>query len=184
MIDPVTGDFLFSTFGGGSRVLVVRGFRPPPPQLPPPVAGKNVNAFTARGTVRIRRPGGKVRHARPGQQIPVGTTVDTLKGRVTLVAAGNQTATFYAGVFRLGAGQGRHAADHAHARRAAPLRPRQARDAAAKRKKKRRLWGDGKGRFRTKGEYSSATVRGTKWLVEDRCTKHAHEGHERSGRRA
>jgi ferric-dicitrate binding protein FerR (iron transport regulator) len=40
---------------------------------------------------------------------------------------------------------------------------------AAKRKKKRRLWGDGSGRFRTEGEYSSATVRGTKWLVEDRC---------------
>ena len=39
---------------------------------------------------------------------------------------------------------------------------------AAKRKK-RRLWGNGKGRFRTKGSFSSATVRGTKWLTEDRC---------------
>ena len=26
--DPVTGDFLFSTFGGGDRVIVVRGFNP------------------------------------------------------------------------------------------------------------------------------------------------------------
>lgn len=26
--DPITGDFLFSTFGGGNRVLVVRGFNP------------------------------------------------------------------------------------------------------------------------------------------------------------
>lgn len=26
--DPVTGDFLFSTYGGGNRVLVVRGFTP------------------------------------------------------------------------------------------------------------------------------------------------------------
>ena len=42
--------------------------------------------------------------------------------------------------------------------------------AAAKRKKKRRLWGDGQGKFRTEGSYSSATVRGTKWLVQDRCT--------------
>ena len=32
-----------------------------------------------------------------------------------------------------------------------------------------RLWGDGKGRFRTKGKYGAATVRGTKWLTEDRC---------------
>ena len=41
--------------------------------------------------------------------------------------------------------------------------------AAATKKKKRRLWGDGSGRFRTKGKHSAATVVGTKWLVEDRC---------------
>ena len=29
LIDPVTGDFIFSTFGGGDRVLVVRGFSLP-----------------------------------------------------------------------------------------------------------------------------------------------------------
>ena len=28
---------------------------------------------------------------------------------------------------------------------------------------------DGKGRFRTSGSYGSATVRGTKWLVQDSC---------------
>jgi hypothetical protein len=33
----------------------------------------------------------------------------------------------------------------------------------------RQVWGDGKGRFRTKGRYSSATVRGTRWLTADRC---------------
>jgi hypothetical protein len=38
-----------------------------------------------------------------------------------------------------------------------------------KKKSVRRLWGDGKGRFRTKGRYSAATVRGTHWLTEDRC---------------
>ncbi|MFN0012358.1 MAG: hypothetical protein ACKVS8_12025 [Phycisphaerales bacterium] len=31
LIDPVTGDFLFSTFGGGDRVLVVGGFNIPAP---------------------------------------------------------------------------------------------------------------------------------------------------------
>ena len=40
---------------------------------------------------------------------------------------------------------------------------------AAAKKKKRRLWGDGSGKFRTKGKHSAATVVGTKWLVEDRC---------------
>lgn len=34
-IDPVTGDFLFSTFGGGSRVVRVSGFIAPPP-IPEP----------------------------------------------------------------------------------------------------------------------------------------------------
>jgi hypothetical protein len=31
------------------------------------------------------------------------------------------------------------------------------------------LWGPGKGKFRTRGRYSSATVRGTSWFVQDRC---------------
>jgi hypothetical protein len=41
----------------------------------------------------------------------------------------------------------------------------------AKRSKRkvRRLWGRGEGDFRTAGQRSSATVRGTWWLVEDRC---------------
>ena len=29
LIDPVTGDFIFSTFGGGNRVLVIKGFTQP-----------------------------------------------------------------------------------------------------------------------------------------------------------
>jgi hypothetical protein len=45
--------------------------------------------------------------------------------------------------------------------------------AAAKEKPKpqavRRLWGKGKGSYRTKGRYSSGTVRGTWWLTVDRC---------------
>jgi len=33
----------------------------------------------------------------------------------------------------------------------------------------RQLWGNGKGRFRTRGRYAAATVRGTFWLTADRC---------------
>ena len=33
----------------------------------------------------------------------------------------------------------------------------------------RQLWGNGKGRFRTRGRYAAATVRGTYWLTADRC---------------
>ena len=37
VLDPLTGDFLFSTFGGGDRVVRVAGFtEPPPPMIPEP----------------------------------------------------------------------------------------------------------------------------------------------------
>jgi ferric-dicitrate binding protein FerR (iron transport regulator) len=42
--------------------------------------------------------------------------------------------------------------------------------AAAARRRGRKLWGsDDGGRFRTHGKNSHATVRGTRWLVQDRC---------------
>ena len=40
---------------------------------------------------------------------------------------------------------------------------------AKKKRRTRRLWGSGRGKFRTRGQYSAATVRGTTWLVEDSC---------------
>jgi hypothetical protein len=33
----------------------------------------------------------------------------------------------------------------------------------------RKLWGDGKGRFRMRGLYAVVTVRGTRWLLQDSC---------------
>ncbi len=47
---------------------------------------------------------------------------------------------------------------------------RKARASQKKKPKSRKLWGDGKGKFRTNGSYAAATVRGTKWLVQDTCT--------------
>src|SRR3954447_18519816 len=40
---------------------------------------------------------------------------------------------------------------------------------AASTKTIRQLWGKAKGRFRTRGRFASATVRGTVWLTRDRC---------------
>ena len=42
--------------------------------------------------------------------------------------------------------------------------------ASAKKPKSRKLWGQGSGKFRTVGHYSAATVRGTRWLVQDSCS--------------
>ncbi len=41
LIDPFTGDFLFSTFGGGNQVVVISGFKaptPPSPAVPEPAS--------------------------------------------------------------------------------------------------------------------------------------------------
>ena len=100
------------------------------------------------------------------QQVPVGSTFDTSKGRVNLVAARPAALVVLPGRLQARPGQGRQAAQHAHADRQARLR-QAAR--TPRPKKKRRLWGDGKGKFRTKGKHSAATVVGTRWLVEDRC---------------
>ncbi|MGH2803549.1 MAG: hypothetical protein ACRDL4_10955, partial [Thermoleophilaceae bacterium] len=45
------------------------------------------------------------------------------------------------------------------------------RDASAARHRRRirRVRGQARGRFRTRGRYSSATVRGTRWATIDRC---------------
>jgi hypothetical protein len=150
---------------------------PPPPvtgggaqDLPEPVAGENVNVLPKSGTVKVRLPGRRrFRTLTEGEQLPVGTIVDTLKGRVTLVAAGGQTADFYGGIFRIGQGKG--AKPLTTLTLVEKLRCTRSGKAsmAAKKKRKRRLWGDGSGRFRTKGKHSAATVVGTKWLVEDKC---------------
>ena len=50
--------------------------------------------------------------------------------------------------------------------------------AAGNKRVLRRLWGKGKGRFRTKGRHAAATVRGTSWSIADRCDSTAVRVHE------
>jgi len=146
------------------------GARPPQAELPPPVAGETVNVSRARGVVKIKLPGSnEFFELEDGQQVPVGSTFDTSKGRVNLLAAGSQRAWFYRGVFKLGQTKGAKPLSTLTLTGRLNCGAGKANAAAKKKKKKRRLWGDGKGKFRTKGEFSSATVRGTRWLVEDRC---------------
>jgi CSLREA domain-containing protein len=146
-------------------------------QLPPPVIREKVNMIPARGTIRVKRPGAKRfrKLAVNGAQLPVGTTVDALNGRVTIVAAsdaqgGTDTAVFYGGIFKIGQTKGKKPTTILSLTEKLSCPKAGAASIAAKRKKKRRLWGDGEGKFRTKGKHSAATVVGTKWLVEDRCT--------------
>jgi hypothetical protein len=142
------------------------------PGVGEPVFHKTVVVKAVSGKVRIRRPGSNDFVDLTGSAgIPLGSTVDTLAGVVELTSvpkAGGQpqSSRFYEGVFKVT--QPGSVTSLALTEPLASCRGG-GRSAAATKKKQRHLWGDGKGSFRTSGKYSSATVRGTKWLVKDSC---------------
>jgi hypothetical protein len=165
-----------------ARTLTVSAAQVPPPQ---PLLGKQGVARPVRGIVRIRLPGTK-KFVRLTEltAIPNGTEIDARRGRVLITvlhdASGRlDAARFYAGRFIFNQGKGAtpittlklsggsFASCKTRARRSVLAVAASAR--AGKKKPVRKLWGDGRGRFRTRGKYGAATVRGTKWLTQDRC---------------
>jgi hypothetical protein len=112
------------------------------------------------------------------QNVPLGSTIDVKHGKIVLTSVPRnggkpQSAKFYGGIFKLTQPGGITQLTLNEPLARCPRRHASAATAtAAARKKKpkaRRLWGDGHGAFRTKGQYSAATVRGTKWFVQDSC---------------
>ena len=162
------------------------GDEAPPIVLPKPAAelaepGRSVGTAVKSGTVMARVPGSETFvPVDPTLPVPVGTVLDTTDGVLTLTAAADlrgatQTADFTGGRFRVT--QARAATmttvlrltggSFKHCRRATASGA--VARAAGRRRAVRKLWGSGKGRFRTRGRSSAATVRGTVWTVEDRC---------------
>ena len=155
--------------------------------MPQPLLGKQGVARVISGKVRYRLPGQKkFRRMTDLTAIPNGTEIDARKGKVLLTVLHDASgrldgARFYDGRFIFQPGQGRGAAHHAqaherHARQVpqaqggrGPARSRVAAKIPRSGERGRRLWGNGRGRFRTRGRYGAATVRGTKWLTDDRC---------------
>jgi hypothetical protein len=181
-VDPGPGG---RAYGIAVDALSSAAASPGPSSLPVPRFARGVNAEVVSGTVRIRLPG-KRGFAPLGSasQLPFGTIVDARRGRVRITAAADaaghlQVGEFYEGEFRLRQVRrpksivelelfGSSFAGCGSAQRSTA----RARGAIAARVSKRRirhLWGDAKGRWRTTGRVSSATVRGTMWRVEDRC---------------
>jgi len=122
------------------------------------------------GTVRIKRPGSNTYvELASSAEIPVGSTVDTKRGAVSISDGAGGRAEFSDGIFKLTRAGGVTVLTLTE-----PLtgckKPSGRASAAAKKVKTRKLWGKGKGAFRTAGKYSAATVRGTTWLVQDTCT--------------
>jgi hypothetical protein len=146
---------------------------PPPVEPPQPEQGKSVVAGKVSGTIRIRLKNGKFKTLGANESIPLGSTIDATKGRVRLTSAAGggktQTADFYKGQFKITQTKGKKPITQLELNGTLSCGGKAS--AAAKRKKKvRSLWGDGKGRFRTKGRRAAATVRGTKWFTQDTCT--------------
>jgi hypothetical protein len=146
-----------------------------------PVLFKSVNVVPVSGTVKVKLPGTKTFILiQDATNVPLGTIVDVTHGVVQIVSAkdahgGTQTGTFYGGLFKIVQLAGKPPITElvlvggnfkvCSARAAAVV------VSAAEKSKRvvRKLWGNAKGSFRTKGRYASATIRGTKWLTADRC---------------
>jgi CSLREA domain-containing protein len=155
--------------------------------LPAPLQGRTMNLEPVSGVVRIRLPAtagrkgvgaaGVSRTAvlTEGRQVPIGTVVDVRSGRVQMsTLAGRrgsiQKGEFYGGVYQTT--QSRSAArPYTEIRLTESLVCQSSRRGrlAPARARSRRLWGSAKGRYRTRGRHSTATVRGTVWLQKDTC---------------
>ena len=156
---------------------------------------KTVNATVVSGDVFVKLPAGSAStsQAKPpkgfvrlegAETIPVGSTLDTKRGRVKVRSAADtgrktQTGQFFRGRFvirqarikrrsrklitdmRLTGSSFRSACGTSRASVSQKRR--------RSKRKVRRLFGDAKGSFRTSGRNAAATVRGTRWGVQDRC---------------
>ena len=149
---------------------------------PQPEFHDSVVARPVSGKILVKRPGATEFAALDASRgIPLGSIVDAKNGKIQLTVEPGQgkpvqKALFYGGIFLVT--QPGTTLDVKLVEELAPC-AKKAKSAAAK-PKTRKLWGDGKGKFRTSGQYSAATVRGTTWFVQDSCDGHAHP---REGRR-
>jgi hypothetical protein len=163
-----------------ARVVSGEVFIKYPPGKAPP-ATRGAHAAQASGFVPLK---GAV-------NVPIGATVDAKKGTLAVTAAANrlgktQTSNFYAGIFQVKQTLSKKkpvaksstlttdlilkgASPSTCKSRAAAARISKKKSKKPSKKVLGDLWGDGKGKYRTVGKHSAATVRGTKWLTRDRC---------------
>jgi CSLREA domain-containing protein len=147
---------------------------------PEPTNGEKVVVQPEEGKVLIKLPGtNKFVPLEELQEIPVGAVIDATKGKVKLTSIDpdgtEQSANFFGGVFKVKQSEGANLvvlelldtnvcpASRKGSASGSALDFRPGSGTSGK------LWGSGHGNFRTEGNQGSATVRGTIWLVEDRC---------------
>jgi hypothetical protein len=187
--DPTTTPYYATATDPAGNTSACTAAKGPKPGLSDPQVGKTANITPVSGTTTVKCPGTTNDQLTAPRQIPIGCTLDTTNGRVSVTTANgqgaNQTANFYDGKFKL-----LYTADKVKGKKTVftlvnlvgPKPKNCKKSAKAKRGKKgkkhavaskarkgRRLWGSGKGRYRTRGSHSAATVRGTIWLTKDTC---------------
>ena len=166
------GDLFVTDPGSAKRVIRFRQ------ALLPPVFGRAVDVQAVRGRVLVKLPRRGFVPLTAGQQIPVGSQVDTRHGVVRLTSAANtrgavQSGDFTSAVFAVAQSPGLRGLTDLNLTGGSfrSCSARSGRNAAAALSSRviRRLRGSAHGRFRTRGRYSAATVRGTIWDTVDRC---------------
>jgi hypothetical protein len=174
----------------------------PPPGITPPVLGRTAVARPTSGTIRIRRPGTKVFVVLDkAESITLGTEVDSRKGTVALffvTTKAGRTASASIGEGRVlviqpreidrgqrpgrltlsGPLSGCRATKITGRRRAVRRAGRVVAHAARgdRPPSGRRIKVRAKGRIKTQGRYGSAIVRGTRWIMVDRCASDPNPG--------
>jgi len=164
-VDPTPASAVFSVYTGPPR----------------PIAGETINLEPVEGSVLLQCPGeDKFSKLISFRQVPLGCLINTRHGVVDLTASKGgsgelQNAHFWGGVFVTSQESGDNKivdlklAGRRMCERRGAKASSQATISRKRRRHGRRLWGSGKGNYRTGGSYGSATVRGTTWLVVDRC---------------
>jgi DNA-binding beta-propeller fold protein YncE len=145
---------------------------PAPAQVPVPDLGESLVADPVAGTVRVRLAGRRRFVALQSvRELPLGSTLDTRRGRVEVATERRrrghvQRGVFYGGLFKVRQrAVTRFVTDLVLGGQLTSC-PNGSASAA---RRTRKLWGNANGRFRTRGRHSSGAVRGTRWLTVDRC---------------
>ena len=150
--------------------------------LPPPVLGHSVViAPPQHGRLRVRTPGSKrFRRVDAATRIPVGTVIDAREGRARLTSALDahgrvQSGSFWGAKFEVRQRKGARGRVDLFLRGrldcSATAAQSGATISAARKRPRRSLWGkDRHGRYRTHGQSSAATARGTRWVTTDTCS--------------
>jgi hypothetical protein len=185
--DPWPGAPLTSPPVVGDDVAPTPPVEPPVRGIPAPVLGETVIVAPGQGKVLVRRPGARrFRKLAGAALLPSGTVVDARRGRIRLTTALGERGAFQTGRFWGSRFQIRQSASgtgmttlalrggdfgRCPARASALARTSVVpRENPTTRRVVRSLWArDRGGRFRTHGNNSVATARGTAWVTRDRC---------------